>query len=305
MGAQRETAKAVPGTVADSESVLGDFLRAHRARITPEEAGVNSYGIRRVPGLRREELAQIAGVSANYYTRLEQGEAMNPSTEVIGALARALMLDPDATAYLHTITGTAPRGRGAEHSTSEAEQASLVQFDRLVQHMPGTASITLSLTNDVLCCNRLAHRLFFDHLPLPDERDRPWNTHRLLFMDSFTRALYRDWHKEACLAVASLRFDAAAHPADPTVRDLVGELAMSNSEFARLWAEHPVQRCTRGYKHLAHPEHGEIDLEFQVVHAPEDDGRRILVHTAMPNTGSAEILERLTDVEASERHGRS
>ncbi|GAA1202052.1 helix-turn-helix domain-containing protein [Prauserella alba] len=265
---------------------IGDFLRAHRARITPDQAGIPSYGtIRRVPGLRREELAQLAGVSVNYYIRLEQGEAVNPSSGIITALARALNLDGDATGYLHNIAGTAQPIQGSS-AARESEAGMTFTFDRLVEHMPGTAAIALSATNDVLACNRPAYELFFSHLT----DSGPWNTHRLLFTDPATRDLYRHWREEAALAVASLRFHAAAAPGDTAVTELVGELCVTSSEFAELWAEHPVRRCTRGTKHLRHPDLGDLDVEYQVLHAPDGDGRRVLVHTAPPGTPAADTL---------------
>lgn len=289
MSTQQRSPRAGTVQPVETENLLGDFLRAHRARITPEDAGVTSYGVRRVPGLRREELAQLAGVSANYYTRLEQGEAMNPSASIIGALARALHLDDDATVYLHGIAGTSdPTAVAAEVPASE--DGLTFTFDRIVEYMSDTAAITLSPTNDVLACTPLAHELFFRHLP---PRDEPRNTYRLLFTDPYTRDLYRCWADEASLAVASLRFHAASHPADPAVQALVGELSVVSSEFARLWAEYPVRRCTRGFKHLIHPEFGDLDLEYQILHAPDGDGRRILIHTATPGTATADAFTML------------
>jgi transcriptional regulator with XRE-family HTH domain len=282
----RTQAAAVPA----SETLLGDFLRAHRARTTPEEVGIASHGVRRVPGLRREELAGLAGVSVNYYTRLEQGEAVNPSAQVIDALARALGLDDDAATYLNSIAGTTDLSSLAGDSPA-SEDGLTFTFDRIVDYMPGTAALTLSQTNDVLSYTPLAYELFFKHLPAQDE---PWNTYRLLFTDPYTRDLYRNWTEEASLAVASLRFHAASHSADPAVRDLVGELSVASSEFARLWAEHPVRRCTRGFKHLIDPEFGDLDLEYQILHAPDGDGRRILVHTAVAGTPAADALAPLT-----------
>ncbi|GAA1223981.1 helix-turn-helix transcriptional regulator [Prauserella halophila] len=268
---------------------IGDFLRAHRARITPDQAGIPSYGtVRRVPGLRREELAQLAGVSVNYYVRLEQGEAMNPSAGIITALARALNLDDDATGYLHHVAGTAQPTQDPT-AAAESEAGMTFTFDRIVEHLPGTAAMTLSATNDVLSCNGVARALFFAHLTDAG----PWNTHRLLFTDPYTRNLYRHWQEEASLAVASLRFHAASAPDDAAVRALVGELCVTSSEFARLWAEHPVRRCTRGSKHLLHPDLGDLHVEYQILHAPDGDGRRLLLHTAPPGSPTADALHRL------------
>lgn len=272
-------------TPAAEDSVLGDFLRAHRARLTPEQVGLASYGARRVPGLRREEVAQLAGISPNYYVRLEQGHATGASPSVIAALARALMLDEDATAYLHSIADVSERPHGAGNPGA-SEDSMAFTFDEIVHHVTGAAAISMTQTNDVLSCNKLAHELFFAHLPVTDDSPR-WNTHRLLFTDPFTRGLFKDWQAEAELAVASLRFHSASHPGAPAVRDLVGELSVASCEFASLWAQHPVARCTRGAKRLSHPGFGDLELEYQVLDAPDGDGRRLLIYAAAPGYAGA------------------
>ncbi|MDO5645202.1 MAG: helix-turn-helix transcriptional regulator [Dermabacter sp.] len=291
-----ERPAAPASSTATGANLLGDFLRAHRARISPEDANIASYGMRRVPGLRREELAQLAGVSTNYYIRLEQGEATHPSASVIAALARALGLDADATAYLHHIAagrdGAAGAEPGVEAAASEDEAGMSFTFESIIDRLPDTASVTMSPTNDVLSATPLAHALFYAHLP---ETGPTPNNYRLLFTDPVTRAMFRYWEEEASLAVASLRFHAASHAADPAVSALVGELSTRSEDFARLWAAHPVRRCTRGFKVLDHPRYGALDLEYQILHSPDADGRRILIQTAAPGSETAEILQRVRE----------
>lgn len=250
----RNSRRIDAGAVQAQTNPLGDFLQAHRARLTPEDVGLVAYGIRRVPGLRREELAQLAGISSTYYTRLEQGHASNVSGSVVNALARALCLDEDATVYLHSLAGTTSEAP-APADTAPGPDAPL--FEDVVALIPSAAVFAMSRTNDVLAYNDLAARIFFPHA----DESTPLNTHRLLFTDPYTRDLYSDWHWEARLAVASLRFMSGKSPYDPDIRDLVGELSMASREFARLWAEHPVARCTRGRKSLILPEWGTVELE--------------------------------------------
>lgn len=285
----RPTGHPDPPAVHASTNPLGDFLQAHRSRLTPEEVGLVAYGIRRVPGLRREELAQLAGISPTYYTRLEQGHAANVSGSVINALARALGLDEDATIYLHSLAGTIKEAPAPAAPASPPAGDPL--FEDVVALMPSAAVFAMSRTNDVLAYNDLAGRIFFSHL----DECAPLNTHRLLFTDPYTRDLYSDWQWEARLAVASLRFMSGNSPHDPDIRNLVGELSMASREFAKLWAEHPVTRCTRGRKSLILPDWGTVELDYHVLHSPLDDGQRLLVHTAPEGTVGYDALRMLSD----------
>ncbi|MEL4155310.1 helix-turn-helix transcriptional regulator [Corynebacterium bovis] len=279
---------SAPASASAPANPMGAFLQAHRARLTPDDVGLVAYGPRRVPGLRREELAQLAGISLTYYTRLEQGRAANVSGAIINALARSLRLDEDATIYLHSLAGTTGEAPRPTVSTAPGDDP---PFEDVVSLMPGAAVLAMSRTNDVLAYNHLAGRIFFPHI---DEGVTP-NTHRLLFTDPYTRDLYSDWTWEAKLAVASLRFMSGNSPDDPDIRRLVGELSMLSREFARLWADHPVARCTRGRKTLILPEWGTVELDYHVLHSPVDDGRRLLVHTARPGTPGYDALQMLRE----------
>jgi transcriptional regulator with XRE-family HTH domain len=272
---------------------LGEFLRSRRDRITPDEVGVNSYGRRRVPGLRREELAQLAGVSVTYLTRLEQGQSQNASDAIIDALARALQLDADERAHLYALAHPAPAKRPRAASKPEVAKPGAEQ---LLHSMGDVPAVLLGRFNDILAWNRAGHLLLAGHLDCdaPSRvEDRP-NQLKLLFLDEHTRDLYVDWTDEAALAVASLRYVAAQFADDRRLAELVGELSMNSPEFARLWAGHDVRLCTSGSKRFRHPEVGELTLGYEVLHLPEGNGQRILTHTAEPGSASFAALRLLT-----------
>jgi transcriptional regulator with XRE-family HTH domain len=270
---------------------LGDFLRSRRAKLDIDELGLPSYGRRRVPGLRREELAQLAGVSPTYYTRLEQGVSQNASDSVIAALARALKLDDDEQAHLFALARTRPTAKAAPIPAEQPSQ----RAKRLLDAMPGVPGLLLGRTFDVLAWNRAGHALLAGHLDYnaPGSPETRPNQMRQLFLDPHTRELHRDWPHEALLAVASFRFQVAELPADPRAAALIGELSLASPEFARLWAEQPVRMCASGVKRLHHPEVGDIDLDFDVLHLPGGTGQRLLTMTACPGTPSEAALRLL------------
>lgn len=271
---------------------LGEFLRSRRDRLTPAEAGVPSFGRRRVPGLRREEVAQLAGVSMTYLTRLEQGQSQNASDAVIAALARALQLDADERAHLFALARPAPAQRARDWTQESAKPGA----EELLHAMGEVPAVLLGRFNDILAWNRSGHLLLAGHLdadaPARDE-ERP-NQLRLLFLDPHTRELYADWDDEAAHAVASLRYVAALFADDRRLAELVGELTMNSPDFARLWAGHDVRLCTSGRKRLHHPAVGDLELHYEVLHLPEGNGQRILTHTAAPESPSAAALRLLS-----------
>jgi transcriptional regulator with XRE-family HTH domain len=280
--------RAANATVGD----LGEFLRSRRGRITPEDVGIISFGARRVPGLRREELAQLAGVSPTYYTRLEQGQSTNASESVIDAIARALKLDEDERAHLHDLARPAPakrrRARRPETVPSGAAQ--------LINAMAEVPAVVMGPRSDVLAWNRLAHALLAGHYDFeapsrPAERP---NLTKMLFLDPHTRELYSRWDEEAARAVASLRLLAGRYSDDPELARLIGELALNSNEFALLWSKHPVGNCVSGTKHLHHPVVGDLELEFQMLELPDRSGQRVLTYTATPGSASAAALALLT-----------
>lgn len=273
-------------------SELGDFLRLRRAALRPEDVGVLHHGTRRVPGLRREELAMLAGVSLTYYTRLEQGVSSNASDAVLESLARALSLSADERLHLFDLA-RAPQKVARRRATrpDSARPGTL----RLVQAMAGVPAVVLNRHGEVLAWNRLGHRLLAGHLDADSPRSpetRP-NLHRLLFLDPHTRELYSRWPDEASRAVASLRL-LAGRDDDGSLASLVGDLSLRSEDFARLWARHPVKNCVSGVKHLRHPELGELELWFEVLDSPDGSGHRVLMYTAEPGSASEESLRLLS-----------
>ncbi|MFB7949676.1 helix-turn-helix domain-containing protein [Kitasatospora phosalacinea] len=273
----------------ETSTALGEFLRNRRARLRPEDAGLTPYpGRRRVPGLRREELALLAGVSVTYYTRLEQGHSANASDGVLDALARALRLTPDERAHLYDLARPSRVRRAPQHRPARVRPAT----KHLIDAMPHVPAVVLDRGNDVLAWNALGHALLAGHLnPTSPDRpaDRP-NLTRLLFLDPHTRELHTRWDEDARTAVAALRLAVGRHPEDHRLARLVGELAIQSPEFAALWARHPVRDCTVGTKSFHHPLVGPLDLDFESLPLSDGTTHRLLLHTATPATPSAAAL---------------
>jgi transcriptional regulator with XRE-family HTH domain len=270
---------------------LGDFLRTRRAAVSPQDAGIATWGTRRVPGLRREELAHLAGVSVNYYIRLEQGQSTNASDAVIEALARALQLEEAERTHLYTLA----RPTKAKPRRTARTETPISGAVRLLASMPDVPALLLGRRNDVLAWNTLGHVLLAGHLD-PSAPERPAtrpNQLRLLFLDPHTRELYRDWDDEAALAVSSLRYTAAQYPDDRLLAELIGDLSINSPVFARLWAKHDVRLCSSGTKRLHHPEIGDLDLHYEVLHLPDSQGQRLLTHTAVEESAAADALSLL------------
>jgi transcriptional regulator with XRE-family HTH domain len=220
---------------------LGDFLRSRRARIRPEEVGLPSYGRRRVPGLRREEVAQLAGVSVDYYIRLEQGRGPNISDAVLDSVARVLRMDETEHAYLLTVARPS-RKDGRRRSVPGVRPG--VQL--LLDSMERTPAFVVGPAMQVLAWNTLADALHgFSRLE-PARR----NIVRHLFLEPDGRDLYPEWAAVAAQCVATLRLSAGAHAEDRDVRELVGELSLKSEDFRRLWADHQVRACMHGVKSL-------------------------------------------------------
>ncbi|MBK3643354.1 helix-turn-helix transcriptional regulator [Streptomyces sp. MBT33] len=288
----------------DAPSELGDFLRTRRAALRPEDVGITPHPTRRrVSGLRREELAMLAGVSITHYTRLEQGRALSASDSVLDAIARTLRLTDDETAHLKDL---ARPTKAARPTTPRAEQAS-PSARQLLAAMSEVPALVLDRRNDVLAWNRLGHALLAGHLPAdsPEMPSTRPNVTRMLFLDDRYRALYTDWHDEAQLAVASLRLIAGRHPDDRRLTELVGQLTVQCDEFASRWARHPVRTCTSGVKQLRHPLVGTMDLSFENLVIPGSSGQRLIAYTAEPGSPSEAALRLLGSATAPEAENTS
>ncbi|WP_306213767.1 helix-turn-helix domain-containing protein [Actinoplanes sp. RD1] len=268
---------------------LADFLRSRRARVRPEDVGLTSHGPRRVPGLRREELAQLAGVSPIYYTRLEQGQSTNASASVIEAIARALALTDDERSYLHELA----RPRPARQPRRARPDTVRPGVEQLIAAMLDVPALVLGRHSEVLSWNDLAHLLFAGHYDraAPSRPAQRPNLTRMLFLDPHTRELYRRWDEEAGRAVATLRVTAGRSPDDAALTALIGELIVKSPEFAACWAKHPVQVCGSGTKYLHHPVVGDLELQFEALHLPGDDGHRLLTYSAAPGSSHAAALQ--------------
>ncbi|GAB2697802.1 helix-turn-helix domain-containing protein [Kitasatospora kifunensis] len=266
---------------------LGDFLKAKRAATPPESVGLPLLGRpRRVPGLRREELAQLAGVSVDYYIRLEQGRMTHASTTVLNALAQALRLSEHERSYLFSLAGAAePR---AVRSSSQAVDA---QTQRLLDSLVDTPAIVLGRRLDVLAWNALGTALFIDFAALrPEDR----NFARLIFLEPRFRELYMDWEEIASGFVAMLRMDAARYSDDPQLVSLIGELAIHDADFRRWWANHKVEAITSGRKRINHPIAGPLHLDWQALQVASNPDQTVVIHTAVPDSPTLEAFQFLT-----------
>ncbi|MGI5269124.1 helix-turn-helix domain-containing protein [Nonomuraea sp. CA-218870] len=268
---------------------LGTFLKSRRDRVTPAELGLRTYGsFRRVPGLRREELARLAGVSAGYYTRLEQGQAETASEQVLDALARALKLDPVETVHLHNLARQRPVARPADPGPETPHPRVLALLESLGAAVP---ALVLGRRGDVLAWNRAGHALMAGHAAFdaPADPARRPSVPRMFFLDPLTRDLHRNWPELARVHVAYLRLTAGRYPMDARLAGLVGELTMRSDAFAALWATGDVSDCTVGTMLLRHPTVGAVSVDYQVWLQPDSPDHRLEIYT--PNDpGSADAL---------------
>ena len=245
-----------------------------------------------MPGLRREELARLAGVSASYYTRLEQGHSRGASAEVLDALARALRLGPDEHAHLRRLGEiTARPGRRRPAPVEQVSEETLV----LLEQMREVPALVQGRRADVLAWNDLGHALLAGHLDRTAPArpaDRP-NAARLVFLDAHTRELYLDWPRKARAMVGNLRLAAGRHPDDERLAALVGELSVRSAEFARLWAEHRVQQCDAAAYELRHPVVGAVTLTQQAFDVARSPDQTLILLTAAADSPSRHALKLL------------
>ncbi|NKI40437.1 helix-turn-helix domain-containing protein [Streptomyces physcomitrii] len=271
----------------DPRAELSEFLRSRRARLKPEDIGLPSYGRhRRVPGLRREELAQLAGVSVAYYTRLEQGNGRNVSAEVLGAIARALRLTDAEHAHLTHLAKPRQHRRRRTPRTQQLRPA----LQQLLDSMDSVPGYVVGRRTDLVGWNRLASALFGEWGSLPGQ-ERNWA--RMVFLSESSRELFVEWETKAADIVSYLRMDAGCHADDPKLSALVGELSVKSEDFRRLWAAHDVQEKGYGTKRLRHPLVGELTLCYETFKLPADEDLSLVTYHAEPGSPSAEALRLL------------
>ncbi|SEP52714.1 helix-turn-helix domain-containing protein [Amycolatopsis saalfeldensis] len=272
--------------MSEPNADLREFLRSRRAKVTPEEAGLPPYpGARRVPGLRREEVAQLAGVSVDYYVRLERGRNLNVSESVLDAVARALRLNELERSHLFTLAKPR-RGRPRALPPQRVRPGLRLVLDSLTE----VPALVLGRRMDVLAANRLARALYTDFDALPA---RSRNMARLIFLDDAMRAVYADWEGAARGIVASLHLYAGRNPHDPALADLVGELSVRDQDFRHWWADHDVFERTHGVKHLHHPLVGELVLGYEAFTPADDPEQTLGISTVEPGSPSEERLRLL------------
>jgi hypothetical protein len=266
---------------------IREFLASRRARITPDQAGLPVYGTnRRVKGLRREEVAMLAGVGVDYYTRLERGNLAGASESVLVALARALQLDEAEQTHLFDLARTANAHPGTRRRSSSPNRVR-PSVQRVLDALAAPAWIRNGRA-DVVATNALGRALY---APLYDDPVRPANTARFTFLSPQAKDLYRDWDQTARDMVAVLRAAAGHDPYDKGLTDLVGELSTRSELFRTMWATHDVLLHRTGTKNLHHPVAGDLDLTYEAFELPSEPGLRMLVYTAEPDTRTAQALD--------------
>ncbi|MFJ8313004.1 MULTISPECIES: helix-turn-helix domain-containing protein [unclassified Streptomyces] len=267
---------------------LGEYLRARRAALTPADSGVPTYAtLRRVPGLRRDEVAHLAGISVNYYTRLEQGESHQMSDSVLQALGTALQLTVDERAHLLRLARPAQARQTRRPYGPEHLRPSVLA---LVEATADQAAIIVGRYFDLLGANRLGYALYGLN---PGQRP---NLARTMFLDPAMLDLFPDWHMEAVHAAAYLRMATGDMPDDPALADLIGELSIKSPEFARIWASQPVAECGHSTRRYHHPLVGPLELQQESVRVSGDPGQRIIFQGATPGSDSADRLRLLDTI---------
>ncbi|WP_274914034.1 helix-turn-helix transcriptional regulator [Streptomyces sp. WZ-12] len=272
------------------EIEISAFLKARRAALDPTEVGLpDGFGRRRVRGLRREEVAQLAGISVDYYTRIEQGRAPAVSGSVLDAIARALRLSDGEVTYLRNVA--VPRRRTAGACAPVPAQTVRPEVRELLAAMdPAVAAVLLGRGLDILAWNGAGARLSFDlEALLPARR----NTALLVFLDPAARERYPDWEKKAEEVVGNLRADSGRHPDDPRICEVVGELLDRSPEFRRMWAAQGVSECLRGTKRMRHPEVGELTVTFESFRLAADPDQVLVTYTAPAGSASEAGLRAL------------
>lgn len=281
----------------DNRAEVRQFLSTRRGRITPEQAGLEPYGgRRRVPGLRREEVARLAGVSVDYYTRLERGNLSGVSDSVLDAIARALELDRAEHDHLYDLARTANTS-GRKRAASAVPAGVRPELQHLLHAITAAPAFIGNNRMDILAANTLGYALYSD---MYRSTARPANHSRFIFLDPRSHDFYTDWERAASTNVAILRREAGRHPHDKGIAELVGELSMRSEEFRTRWAAHNVRRHYAGTKSFQHPVVGLLELNYQVLELEEDPGHTLTVYPAIPGSPSDEALKLLASWAATE-----
>jgi transcriptional regulator with XRE-family HTH domain len=270
---------------------IRDFLTSRRAKVTPQQAGLPVYGTnRRVPGLRREEVAMLAGVSVDYYTRLERGNLAGVSDSVLDALARALQLDEAERVHLFDLARTANTTGAAVRGRRRPAQPVRPGVQQVLDAMTMAPAYVRNGRLDVLAANQLGRAVF---APLFETAADVPNLARFIFLDAAAQRFYVEWEQVAVDTVAILRTEAGRDPYDRALSDLVGELSTRSDVFRTWWAAHNVRLHRTGVKHLHHPVVGDLTLAFESMELTADQGLRLNAYSAEPGSPAADALHLL------------
>ncbi|MFI6517945.1 helix-turn-helix transcriptional regulator [Spirillospora sp. NPDC050679] len=284
----------------DNRDQIRDFLATRRAKITPEQVGLPAGGRRRVPGLRREEVAVLAGVSTEWYTRLEKGHISGVSEEVLDAVAQALRLDQDERTYLFDLARAAKPARRTASRRNDVQVPPRVQW--MLDSMTMSAAFVRNGRQDIVASNALARAM---HAPVFDsfttaEHGRA-NIARYIFLDPGSRRFFTDWDRAIVSTAALLRAEAGREPHDRVLRELIGELSTLSAEFRSQWAAHEVRIRHDGIKRIWHPEVGELELVYQSLDLPVSHRSvyDLTIYTAEPGTASEDRFRLLASLAAT------
>jgi transcriptional regulator with XRE-family HTH domain len=281
----------------DARSDIREFLTTRRARITPDQAGLPAYGgtTRRVKGLRREEVSMLAGISVEYYTRLERGNVTGVSEDVIEGITRALQLDEAEHQHLVDLVRAAGPTRPRRRRQPQERVRPGVQ--RILETMGHTPAIVRNARLDVLAANRLGEAFY---APMYDDLARPVNAARFVFLSRGAKDFFVDWETIANDTVSILRAEAGRDPHDRNLSDLIGELSTRSDDFRVRWASHDVKQHISGVKRFHHPVVGDLTLDYEVLDLAGDAGQSLLVYTAEPGSPSFHALELLASWTSTE-----
>ncbi|MFC9790306.1 helix-turn-helix transcriptional regulator [Rhodococcus sp. NPDC127528] len=273
----------------DRRAEIREFLSSRRARITPDQAGLPAYGgNRRVKGLRREEVALLAGVSIDYYVRMERGNLTGTSDSVLESLSRALQLDDAERDHLFDLARAAGPAPSPRRSAAKGGVSPAVQ--QVLDAITDAPAWVRNARHDMLAANRMARALY---APLLADPRRPANTARFIYLDPASQDFFVDWDRAADDIAAMLRSEAGKNPHDKALTELIGELATRSEVFRSRWAKHNVRFHRTGIKRLRHPVVGDLDLNFEAMEFPAIPGLTLLVYTAPAGTPTADSLRLL------------
>lgn len=275
-----------------------DFLTSRRGRLTPERAGIIGGGRRRVPGLRREEVAMLARVSTDYYVRMERGNLSGVSQEILDAVAAALRLSDVETEHLHDLARATASESAVRSPQSPAIATLRPSLQRMLDAVTGAAAYVSNPRQDLIATNPLARALFS---PVLDDPAVHGNIARFIFLSTASRPFYPDWNDAARNTVAAIRFAAAQNPHDKPLTNLIGELVTRSDDFRHRWAAHEVRSHTAGNKRIVHPDVGDLDVVYERVDLPGTESWQIFIYTVEPNSPSEERLRLLGSLAATLR----